>query len=71
MRATLELDLVKRPWNKAQAIFIGVMTPSGFLGGFGAPRVGGGAAWQLCDTDAGTTWELDREKFQNIAPRGC
>ena len=23
--ATLELDPVKRPWNKAQAIFIGVM----------------------------------------------
>ena len=25
VRNTLELDPVKRPWNKAQAIFIGVM----------------------------------------------
>ena len=25
IRATLELDPIKRPWNKAQAIFIGVM----------------------------------------------
>ena len=25
VRATLELDPVKRPWNKAQAVFLGVM----------------------------------------------
>ena len=25
IRATLELDPIKRPWNKAQVIFIGVM----------------------------------------------
>ena len=25
VRATLELDPVKRPWNKARAIFVGVM----------------------------------------------
>ena len=86
MRATLELDPVKRPWDKAQAIFIGVMrefaqlpqdsfdirwVDSGRRVSVAAPRGSSVIPTPIASFSIGTTWKLDREKFQNFAPRGC
>ena len=82
VRATLELDPVKRPWNKAQAIFIGVMrectklpretfdirwVDSGLRVSVSGPRLHHDTH-AVASFTIGTTWELNREKFQSSAP---
>ena len=81
MRATLGRNPVKRPWNKAQAIFIGVMREYATLPRdsldirwvdlglrvlVAAPR--SSSVTPTASFTIGTTWELNREKFQNFAP---
>ena len=86
VRATLELDPVKRPWNKAQAIFIGVVreygnmpdsrvklsTSDGWTRGcacrYQHPGEGTAIPIPIASITIGTTWELNREKFQCFAP---
>ena len=72
---TLELDPVKRPWNKAQAVFLGVMWDYAKLprDTFDIRWVDSGLRFDGC-TDwknsftIVTTWELKKERFRNFAP---
>ena len=82
MSATLELVPVKRPWNKAQGIFIGVMTEyaklprgtcdirwvhPGLRVSVAAPRGSSLLPTPIASFTIGTTWGLNREKFQTFA----
>ena len=80
VRATLEVDPLKRLWNTAQAIFVGVMrehanclgtllTSDGWIpDSVAAPRGSSVISTPLASFTIGTTWELNRERFQNFAP---
>ena len=84
VKATLELDSVKRPWNKAQAIFIGVMrddaklpretfdirwVDSGLRVSLAAPTGRTALAIALASFTIAATWVLSFEKFPELAPQ--
>ena len=83
VRATLELDPIKKPWNKAQAIFIGVVreyselpretfdnrwVDSGLRVSVSAPGGSTMIPIPIASFTIDTTWELNREKFRSFAP---
>ena len=55
---------VNRPWNKAQANFIGVMR---LRVSVATPRGSSVMPTPIASFAIGTTWELNREKIQNFA----
>ena len=84
VRATLELDPVKRPWNKTQAIFIGVMkeyanlpleafdvrwVDTGLRVSVAAPLWRTALPIALASFTFGANWALNFEKCREFAPQ--
>ena len=79
IRATLEVDPIKRPWQKATAIFFATMKEYANLGVTMGVRVEVNCTpgsvlptmSQLASLNIGSTWKINEDVLRKIAPASC